>query len=205
MVETLQGICEWKPCVVFPNEYLVSNYGDVYSVRSRRNIRPNHDKYGYLYYVLCVNGERETVKAHRLVALAFLDNPLNKPAVDHINGIKTDNRVCNLRWVTNKENTNNPVTMPRLLKAATSKLPVLYEAAAKRNFGRKPVRVEYRNGATAIYPSLKKAAEETKTNYYKLSEIVNGKRAQRKDFTVLWASEIEEFPMAVTKKHFPED
>lgn len=197
--------CKWKKSPVFPDNYLVSENGEVFSVATNKNLKPNTDKDGYKYYTLCVNGSRKTVKAHRLVALAFLDNPMNKPAVDHINGIKTDNRVCNLRWVTNKENANNPVTMPRLLKAAESRLPALYEAATKRNFGRKPVRVEYRNGATAIYPSLKRAAEETKTNYYKLSEIVNGKRTQRKEFTVLWASEIEEFPIAVTKKRFPED
>ena len=62
---------------------------------------------GYLKALLPFRG---TCLVHRLVAETFITNPENKPFVDHIDGNKSNNRVENLRWVTLKENSNNPNT-----------------------------------------------------------------------------------------------
>ena len=57
------------------------------------------------------------MRIHRVVAMAFIPNPLNKPCIDHINTIRNDNRVENLRWCTFSENNLNPITLKRFSEA----------------------------------------------------------------------------------------
>ncbi len=88
-------------------DYLISNIGNVISKKKIKHLLLTKckDNYGYYVVALFSNNKRKTLKVHRLVALNFIDNPYDKETVNHINGIKTDNRVENLEWCTSAENT----------------------------------------------------------------------------------------------------
>ena len=89
----------------------VSNLG---RVKCNGEIVEPHMNGNYLYI--------GTFYIHRAVAELFISNPENKPFVDHINTVATDNRAENLRWVTYKENNNNPLTKQHLSEARRGKV-----------------------------------------------------------------------------------
>lgn len=115
----------WKVINDFPN-YEISNFGNIRNETKLLKIVPN--KQGYNIVVLCNGGIRKTINVHRLVAAAFVPNPENKPCVDHIDGDRANNHADNLRWVTAKENCNNPITKSRLHKKIGVYIIAMYSA-----------------------------------------------------------------------------
>lgn len=95
----------WRPAVGWP-AYEVSDAGEVRRVGAARPLRPRPEKKGYLRVALHAGGAstRRDVSIHSLVLEAFVGPRPPGAEVDHGNGVKTDNRLTNLEWVTPGEN-----------------------------------------------------------------------------------------------------
>lgn len=108
-------ICIMKtivPLQGFPN-YLIDKEGNIYMkynmqgrITDQLRIKvPKLSRHGYIIIQLNNNGKRNTRSIHRLLAIQFIPNPNNYRVVNHINGIKSDNRLENLEWCTDQYNT----------------------------------------------------------------------------------------------------
>lgn len=113
---------EWRPVVGWEGMYEVSSLGRVKSVNRRivsssgvvqpvvgRVLAQKQCRDGYLMVCLCRNNKPWFSSVHRLVSAAFIPNPCGLPQVNHKNLDKSDNRVCNLEWVTQEQNTEHAV------------------------------------------------------------------------------------------------
>ena len=115
----------WKDVKGYENKYQVSNLGRVKSFfQGGRIMKPVYDRYGYITVKLCgEEGKRKRFTIHRLVMSTFKPiNNMDKLVIDHINAIKTDNRIGNLRWCTIKENNNNPLTRKNISKSQKGRI-----------------------------------------------------------------------------------
>lgn len=118
----------WKNIEGYEELYQISNLGRIKSVDrivkhnkgkgirriKGRIIKSWPDKLNYQHIILCKDGKTKKYLIHRLVAQTFIPNPENKPYIDHINCNPSDNRVENLRWATQKENINNPLSIKKM-------------------------------------------------------------------------------------------
>lgn len=176
---------------IFDGRYAVDKQGNVYSWINRRGLRrdaplqvkTHPHRAGYLSTVLALKTGDKTSRVcrciHRLVAEAFIPNPEGKPCVNHINGIKTDNSVENLEWVTRSEND---------LHAYRTKLRVPHPAL-KGKFNDEhprsaPIEMCTQDGEVVqTFPSMQEA-QRAGFSQGNISSVITGKRRSHKGY--LW-------------------
>lgn len=91
----------WKK---FEGNYAISNFGNIKNTKTNRILKLRKNYRGYLKTNISISGKLITVFPHRLVAETFIQNPLNKSQVNHIDGNKQNNYVKNLEFCTPSEN-----------------------------------------------------------------------------------------------------
>jgi hypothetical protein len=96
-----------KDIIGYEGLYGIEEDGRVWSYKHNRHLTGWDGADNYKRILLTKDKQRKTYLIHRLIAIAYIPNPDNKPFIDHINRIRTDNKIENLRWVTSCENNQN--------------------------------------------------------------------------------------------------
>lgn len=134
-------------------KYIVYENGDVYSKKYKRLLKTIINDNGYSS--VTVNYKQTSL--HRIIALLFINNPLNKKCVNHINGIKTDNRIENLEWCTHSENNYHA-----------------YRTGLKKPTPRLNNKIVINTVTKELYNSAKEVLPFTKLKYNSFTNRLNG-------------------------------
>lgn len=172
----------WKDIKGYEGLYQISNLGDVKSlerVSIQSHLLPElilkQGKSRYRQVELCDKYGKATSKlVHRLVALNHIDNPENKPCVNHIDGDKWNNRNDNLEWCTYRENNIHAY------KNGLSKPPMKNKHGSKHVAAKKIEINCIENGNKELFHSIIEAALYLKTKPQNISRVLTGKRNKHK-------------------------
>lgn len=174
---------KWKEVEGTNGKILISSNGRVKSLlRDERILKTQPDAKGYQRVSVTINRVKSTYKVHRLVAKAFVDNPDNKPQVNHIDGDKTNNAYWNLEWTTNKENAHHAIQ--------TGLWKNTFEAASKSNDNRKKpiVATSVKTGKVITFDSVADAERAIGSRH--VSDVLKGKRSKAKGYIFSYREEV---------------
>lgn len=176
----------WKK-IIFNDEatnYSVSDDGLIKNDITNK-ILTQYQQNGYKHCSLSINKKPKKFRVHRLVAEAFIENKDNKPFVNHKDGIRTNNRVTNLEWVTPSENAQHAVD------------------TGLTSFKKMKAVIQYNMDGDKMmeFLSIKDAAEQTATCYSKIIECCNRRRRSAGDYQWRYADDKQDV-VKIPKKWF---
>ena len=151
----------WYPVHGYEGLYEINQQGKVKSLKKLNYgyiMKQRPDRAGYNTVRLTKPSLLSSTQyVHRLLGFAFIENPFQKPMINHIDGNKLNNSIQNLEWVTNSENMKHAYSIG-LCKSGTKQTPVIDICLDK------------------TFPSIKKAAEFYGINYATCKNYLNGNR-----------------------------
>lgn len=162
---------EWIEIPGFPN-YKITKDGRIFSLFTNIEKKAYKDTHGYLRVTLYPIGKKYYV--HRLVALAYIPNPDQKPTVNHKNGVKHDNHVDNLEWMTFEENSEHAYSTGLSIFRPVPIIRTNPKDGSEKKYD------SYYQALKDLFPEL--SAKKIKKNNEKIKRVIRGERRTYKGY-----------------------
>lgn len=182
----------WKDVKGYEGLYMVSDTGKLWNCKRKIIMKTSKDRNGYLKTVLTKRGDRKNVSIHRLIASAFILNEENKPYVNHIDEVKTNNHYKNLEWCTPTENYYHGTNPKRIKQTQLTSVRYINHNKKMAKIYSKPLVAVHTKTNETLYFESGKHAERQGFHSGCIRACVNGKRKTHKGYKWYKQSDFEQ-------------